>query len=316
MASSESEYFTNGYEVEQFQIQVTSGSQNLVFQVGFGGSNLFGNMGAIAATALSRPELALLPGGFYSAFLDQDCPNGLGACYSPANDALYIGRDRYDVRDIWRKHIIGHELGHMVSYHLAGMPLNAGGYNAEECTGCFENPCPIQGIHTDACTLVQECQCTPHVVSANAVHCLQSREFANDAAQEGWGHFYATSIFNAPGNPGSFSYYKEIFFYGGVEYPPYNYEVVTDAVAWLENFCLEDGASDRGVELDWQFFFYNIHRSLGSDNYSMEDIGQVYAQTGTQTPTWNQLATAAQTLFPGNKGAWWQFAGDWYGINH
>jgi len=33
-------------------------------------------------------------------------------------------------------------------------------------------------------------------------------------------------------------------------------------VLWLETFCLSDSASDRGTELDWQWFYYNINRSL------------------------------------------------------
>ncbi|MDD9946494.1 MAG: hypothetical protein OXU20_35945 [Myxococcales bacterium] len=278
----------------------------------FGSSNGLANMAAVAAHGVTRPELGFQSGEHYVAYTYQNCPGGAAACYHPGTEAMYLGEhiraDNFATqRRIWQKSIVGHELGHMISSRLAGGP-SGGNYTSENCIG--END--------DGCTLPQECQCYPHVKSSNGAHCLQSREFLSDAAQEGFGHFYATALYNAPNQPGAFAYYKEFWTYGGTIFPPFPYEVGLTPVGWLEAFCLEnDGGSDRGTEVDWQWFFYNLNRVFNSSNYSMEDFAAVYANSpGAGWSSWSELADSAAATFPGIKGASWQTAGDLYGVNH
>jgi len=189
---------------------LSSGTQT--FTVWYGSNTGVGDMTAVAANANNRPEMGLVSGEHYKAYVDKNCPGtgNFSGCYSSDNGALYLGSHNGQ-RRIWTKHVVGHELGHMVSSHLAGGPQN-GYYEADGCTDGYVWP--------DTCNQPQECQCNPHVVSSNGVHCLQSREYMNDAAQEGWAHFYATALFNDSTSPGSFTYYKEFDTYGGVIEPP------------------------------------------------------------------------------------------------
>lgn len=278
------------------------------------------NVAAVASNLMHRATaMGLKDNKNYKAYANQDCPKVTGdpneplvaACANPA--VVFLGSGG-GARRVFQKHVVGHEIGHHIGYHLAAGP-NSVDYSADGCNGGY------WGM-TDTCTLPQECRCTPHVVSANSLHCLQSREYAGDAAQEGWAHFYATAIFNEGSNAGSFTYYKEFWTYGGTINPPLlNYEVSTTPVTWLELFCMgvpiPAGNQTRGTQLDWQYFFYNLHRLSAANNYSLDDIARVYANaTNGGSATWAQLVTSAATQFPGAKGTRWQTLGASFGVDH
>lgn len=93
-------------------------------------------------------------------------------------------------------------------------------------------------------------------------------------------------------------------------------EVAAPALLWLETYCIfASNTANRGTEVDWQWFFYNIHRLSGANNYSLDDIARVYSRAAHGgASTWAELVASAASAFPGAKGQLWATAGTTYGV--
>ena len=293
-----------------------------VAQVGSGiaGEDIF-NVSA-ALTRLTQPESGFdfgLRAGSYNILASQQCPGAI-SCFSPgasaSGDVLYLGYDS----DLWgwdhkSKYIIGHEMGHFVQHRLFGSPSGQTSYCHNVPTG-GNNLCRCDHVLSPADTF-----CTN--VPVNQVHCFQSRENLTAALGEGFGHFFATTLFNNPtGADARFVYYKH--------FKRADLQVVAPPVwhdpmlmfRWMENYCGAQMAG-LGTEMDWMGFLYRV-RSTTSTPYTYTDLESVFEHSqvcsgtcnSSDTVTWAKLQAAAVALYPLAKENHFINNGDSYGVNH
>jgi hypothetical protein len=156
--------------------------------VAFGSTEIFS--ASIVATRITSSALVA---GTYKVYAAQECPSGL-SCFCPGNlaicthgDAVYLGDLVQTGPDAFSKSVVAHELGHYVQYKLFG----TWSYNYS------------QNVSQDLC------RCD-HVADPNdRAHCLQSSEQVGGARNEGWGHAFATGLFNTTlDSIAPFGYYK------------------------------------------------------------------------------------------------------------
>jgi hypothetical protein len=259
---------------------------------------------SVAAAMTLLLDRADVPSGHYKVYPYHDCPGSTGgSCYDPATGIVHLGRavGAYAAGG-YSKAVIGHEMGHAV---------------AEKLFGRFDMDYDSD-MGTD-----KWCRCDH--LSRSAWHCLQSREDVQVAQSEGFSHFYATDLFNNPSHTVAwFPYCKEWHYDGqGHGYPPPN-KVQAYASGsrwfWLKNHCLE---FDRGVELDWLGFYYELHNKT-SNKFSLYQIGDVYREACNgwcnelDVVHWDNLLIATTALYGwyGSKAVYWRDLGSWYGVDY
>lgn len=172
------------------------------------GSHLLQRNGAIdmGVVPSSTPRRMLLNLTFGTALF-----NDLSR-YSPSDDTLFIMPSptgwAHDAR--W-KFVVGHELGHMAE-DFFGVPQASPWY-------FYDGDVPRQTPGTDdpaSASMTPEltANCTCGATVDAAAHCLQSMEESGTAIGEGFGHFYASRLWNLLPSEGgtscNFEYYKAI----------------------------------------------------------------------------------------------------------
>jgi hypothetical protein len=174
------------------------------------------------------------------------------------------------------KVIIAHEMGHAFEQHAYGN---------------FDH------TYTIDASAPASCKCD-HVVSANKIHCLQSRHTFTAAHTEGFAQFIAQHTLNKTTESDcTFAYYKEVKpDVGAVKSPP----VVVDCAAppkWMETHCVKANSS-----VEWDQMSFLRGATSGTDALTMTEVFGVYAQARSQVYylTWSALQTAALTYFGNN----------------
>lgn len=165
---------------------------------------------------------------------------------------------------------------------------------------------PMDGSY-DAPVSQTLCKCD-HVSGTDPMiryHCLQSREYINTAETEGWAQFYATRLFNnQQEGHGTFVYYKQAWINLGfweVAQPPVAFNAYYNGT-WMEDRCLAD---DRGVELDWLNFFWNVHTAPEGSvaRLSVDELTNVWAAAGYQGRWDEELFPALLSALPGDESS-------------
>jgi hypothetical protein len=230
---------------------------------------------------------------------DTPCSGGSG-CFIPAQQAIKLGRDETGAQLIFKKFVVGHELGHFVASRQFGSISSNYSLNST---------LPI-------------CGCAHVTSEADRSHCLQSQEGISAAQSEGYAHFIATAILNGTESSGDFrcrfNYYKQFGWFPGpsapepafVQEPP----VAIDCefpMLWLANNC---PAAERGTEIDWLIFYWNLMRVGG---LSWTELTNMYisscdnARCNGDAVTWTRLVNGA----PSSKRAWMRDLGFSCGVD-
>ena len=258
---------------------------------------------SVAATMVHASKLSNtltgLPASVYTFFADDPCPNGTAdACFNPPDGAVYIGNGM-----AFKKFVIAHEFGHKVQNILIGtLPFYTYGYNSS----------------------ANICACN-HLSSNENSHCLQSREHIDAAFMEGWGHFYASALFNNNSESnGWFTYYKAIWLSSTITLPAGWPISLLSPVKWMEtNNCVSNG---RGIEIDWMEFLYSLH-TQGTNKYSFANFDALWEEacggecvwTGQSSDAiwWAQIYDANNAVFGGSSAKATNFnnTADTYGVN-
>jgi hypothetical protein len=266
----------------------TSGTTATIVQT-YSGIDELTNAAAVAARLHQLSSLGL-PTGAYTIYAKKNCEpmvvNGqtliIDACY--VDGAVYIGYESVNQQPttLW-KYVIGHEIGHMVADKMFGqMPHSHYDYVNDD------------SFH-------RLCGCT-HIADVNLrAHCLQSAEWYGAAIDEGFGHFFATALFNTQSTTnGTFIYYKAFQDPSQVNpnLPPVAKNAATP-VQWWFNRCIRDNAV--ATEYDWLTFYWNLYAA--SPQLTLADIADVHKGACGGNPcdgldtspaiTWSKLTTAA-----------------------
>jgi hypothetical protein len=118
-------------------------------------------------------------------------------------------------------------------------------------------------------------------------HCLQSKEDIDDAAGEGYAHFWSAAVFNNRSSSScGFGYYKELKIGPqSVEYPTVEIDC-TDHKKHLNSWCGSTSNWRKGTEWDWLTFYWNLWTN-GSDKLSMSQIDGMW-NPNSSTKTWSE----------------------------
>lgn len=258
--------------------------------VGFGATSA--SVAAVMTEAIKRSDVGLI-NHTYKLYSNQDCPQGGHAgCYNYS--AVYLGDDNFGNLVGFNKTITAHEMGHYVQDKMFGYLSNNYNENASE---------PI-------------CRCD-HVQTANALHCMQSREDISAAQVEGWAQFFAMNLFNNNNEfDAVFAYYKEFLFFGVI--PPPVALHLHNPVKWTESFCPE---AESGSELDWTTFYWDINNK-GSNKYSFSNLESVYenacgGECFGHHISWPDLSTAVNNVYgsTSSKAQRFHTTADAHGVN-
>ncbi len=271
-----------------------SGSGGTITLDGFGADTV-SSAAIAAANTLYRSTTGWPSGTTSNVYVNQNCPGSTGGCASGNN--VWLGQDNFGVYLGWFKFVTSHELGHVVMRALFGMPANS-----------YDNDAPSD-----------LCQCK-HVLSANQLHCLQSRHHVASAQVEGWAQFFGSTNLNVGSQSDcTFVYYKEFKMGNGVVQPVPNAKACYTPILWMETYC---PATTRGVEWDWMNFYWRLDNK---DAYAYADFKSVYQQAcggscsgATTTVKWSNTSAAASAVFGANhaKALAWANQGDAFGVNH
>ena len=203
------------------------------------------------------------------------------------------------------KFVVGHELGHRVQY-ANGKSRPVGGNYAGYISGdrwVHDMNAPANMNNADICTcnLVVEEDGSP-------AHCFQSREPIQDAMGEGFGHFYASAMFNERPADGAeidhedcwFAYPKQgwVWYYLGWDTTFLGPQTTTPVFhrcasvrpgahpsfpdvqfPFMDTMC-NPGNEDVGIERDWLSLFWRLYindlGAPGDNRFSMTDILKVF----------------------------------------
>ncbi|MEO8550228.1 MAG: hypothetical protein ABI678_09645 [Kofleriaceae bacterium] len=218
-----------------------------------------------------------VPAGTNTTFVDKGCPNlnpPTDSCY---NGSIYIGPGAQGFpADASEKFVIGHEHGHFVQGHR--FTFNNFNYD----------------VVSDS---VGACRCD-HVVSANQLHCIQSLEQYAAAFVEGFGHFYASKLYNNRlESDCEFGYYKEVYVLFAVLQPTVPVTCAS-TINWRDSHCT--AIANSAVEMDVLRFLWALYSTL-PDRLTMDEIGALLAaaqsHAGSSPITWNDLKAGAAQVF-------------------
>jgi hypothetical protein len=252
-----------------------------------------GVMGQLMAT----PDNGIVD-GTYVVKANTACPGATYSCYRPLDQIAYI-----ETADSNWKVIVAHEVGHQIESRAIGdLSINY----AQDATQTL-------------------CRCDQVVDSTLRAHCLQSREHLTTAQLEGFAQFAAAKAFNDPAqNDCSFAYYKEFRQpQGGGQWydisPPMA-RGCRDNQTWMESYC---STSNRGVEWDWQIFYWNLN-TVSTSKTTMPQFWAIYRSAcGGSTcqnteVSWTALDAAARTYhgLGSAKYQHFQTTSDNAGVNH
>lgn len=238
---------------------------------------------AVAGQTMSLADSGLKPGR-YLVYSNTGCWVPAWGFYwreACADTNAYFGLSvTADARDTTlEKFVIAHELGHQIEAHAGLIGKDASGYSLDD-------------------GLPAACKCD-HVVSANKIHCLQSRHTWSAAHVEGFAHFVSARTFNRLDESNcSFAYYKEVYYPGfwtlpaSTVAPPVQIDCANPR-RWMPSWC--SATADRSTEWD-HLVFYRALNANGTGALSMEDLFQIFKMTPSNL-TWAAFRNAAGTLF-------------------
>jgi hypothetical protein len=228
---------------------------------------------------MDKKSEALTANKIYKAYSAQACHSSTPTLSCQDNYTIFLGTG-----DNARKSVIAHEIGHAMQLGLWG--TTDYNYNASL------NPTPA------ACTCDNVSE-----VDARA-HCLQSIEFSSAAQVEGFGHFYASDLFNNKADAdGYFSYYKEFTYDGQILAPPLWVSIYSSSWnwRWMDTYC---ASTNGGTELDWLTFYYELNNKT-ANAFSYADLRSVYrkacgdAACDGDNVDWSAVRSATQTVYGG-----------------
>ena len=274
---------------------------------------------AVVTQAYNASDNALIANSLYLAKANRGCLNAAGTtfcietdmanglCFQACFDTgasptmtLNVGPSASGPAMHFMKNVIAHELGHQVQHFSFGDQNDS--YSALS---------PQNGITDPAC------RCD-YVTSANKFHCLDSKEDQGFGSHEGFAHFYAARILNAPASSTpQFIYYKEAWSGTITPFAPPFAVNPLQYQKWMENNCTTNPQTNKGVEADWMSFYYNTNVA-SSNNTSLTDLGDIYRRACGTSPTncnqqnvqWTNLDTSAQNKWGVFSAHYNLFSGD------
>lgn len=255
-------YMTGGTEFVSIPWATFTASSSTTYTVHPQLNNDAVQAAAVASTILVTHFLGVLGGtdlgiadGSYKVHANEGCPGDSfsGSCYRTDTDIVYIGTFQNNgYTEAHWKFIVAHEMGHQVQFHAMGRP----NFN-------LDSDMPTQTA----------CQCN-FDAGYGTSHCLQSRELQGGAEVEGFGHGFASRIFNSASEAnGAFNYYKPFRPDTGPRLFPPMYRDTYNAQRWMELHCT---ASDKGVEWDWSTFVFNVSNISTANQTKLSDLFNIY----------------------------------------
>jgi hypothetical protein len=209
------------------------------------------------------------------------------------------------------KFLVGHVLGHRLADANSG-PLNST-YGHEDASGV--------------------CKCSYGITHGGTNHCMTSREPIFAAESEGYAHFFSSTVFNSRNTePTEYMQYQDSFTCGieegvrGMALGPYTPPVAlpagfrdseTQCDSWMENSNMDcdPGPADKGVELDWMHFLWELWTT--DNEYTVADINSIWQDT--TDGHWDGLNATVVDLWsvsdPGKVDRFVEI-GDQAGVNH
>lgn len=214
--------------------------------------------------------------------LDPSCPYTSGGVVK-----VGVNKQQGTLMTNW-KFMLAHELGHAVQYAAMGY---------------HESSYAWAGAP-------QLCRCSHVDALYGNSHCIQSRGSIGGGQVEGFAQAYAARVFNIDSQPNAtFVYYKPFFTpYNNPNYkmnPPMSFSAFSNN-KFMSNYC---GAANKGIELDWMQFYYQLTASATLNKTEMSYLFSIYRLACTnnvntkcngQTVTWEKLRATAQTYWGGN----------------
>lgn len=281
-----------------------------VFYVDFGPGFSTINVAATVIQMVKQMVLyndnRLVGGVTYKAYSEQ----GTSSKYDSQNNTCYFGTDPYGGLHSSRKFVVAHEFGHAVQRWLFGSA-----------------PVSYSDVPQKAM-----CKCD-HITVGDSdfkKHCLQSREFFATALLEGFADYHAADLFNDPTHDNAMLLYaKQVLAAEGQPplSPPVPVPVYTPGGTyhWMEQFqCPVE--PNRGVQIDWTTYFYELNNKGNADALSLRDITDVFTQAcggicdsgDGNNELWIPLVNAAKARFGANSGKANRFEqrGYWHGVAH
>jgi len=267
------------------------------------------NAAAVVSRTLASPDNGLAEGhiNVYSARrCMEDSTNAWDTCAYENN--VYIGEPNpTGAADSDYKFIITHEIGHTAQRNSMGVPMPW--IPVAGAPEWYHDPY-FGDVLDNAPTY---CRCgyiDPEAEYTNADHCLQSREFIATAEREGYAQFFAAKVWNNPAQTDCYwAYYKKsLVWLPGIAYvpqlPPSPRTCVTPQ-RWMESQC-PSGMADRGVEWDWQIFYYNVNTRTANKS-SMTDLHNIYKASSAcngscedKDVRWESFRGSAQNYYASN----------------
>lgn len=231
----------------------------------------------------------------------QECPGASGSCKGMR---AINGRDSYPVVFIGdglqgrkRKFIISHELGHALgSMRDEYSKVSSTGYGLDA------------GVNTTASTC-----------ATGDGHKFSSEEWQSAAANEGFAHLYAATVWNNYSqNDCDFHYYKSDDFHprDGVTDTSRVYSCESGH-KFLDNECYGGGSHTlhSGNEADWLRFWWDLHTD-GSVLFG--DISRIWDRANPRSwsdgNVYSRLRSAG--VATGISGSYWDFLATYNGVKH
>ena len=199
--------------------------------------------------ALAVTSLSVIPEAHFGTtkfYLTDECSLGRGACAS--GTTISVGTDTQGNSLARSKFVLLHELGHVVQRTNFGFPARGPDTGFETAPLCNCDHVPLRPGETDATTVIRK-------------HCMQSREGAEYAQVEGFGHYFAARVLNVAnvGSNCNFAYYKHFKHPNGVVQASPMWIDCKWTYAWNTHQCGADPHwPNTGVELDWLSFYWNL----------------------------------------------------------
>jgi len=218
--------------------------------------------------------------GTSTHFVDKGCPTDnpnippTDSCMS--SGSVYVGPGDPPDKPVQslNKFLVAHEFGHQVQFKNFAV----GGFNYDAV---------IDPTHL-------LCRCD-HVTSANGLHCIQSLEQYAAGFIEGFGHFYASKLFNSRSQSDcKFVYYKEISIIFGVLDPPMGVDCDL-SIQWRDQYCSH--IANSSTEMDFMRFLWRLYAD-GPNRLSADEIDALFTQADLPAGamTWTHLHNAAAAV--------------------